>query len=74
MIQGVLVVAVEDGTAAARKGIKPGDVITQMDRQYVANPKQFLDAVKKADQKKGVKINLVSGDTARSEILKEGAE
>ncbi len=74
MIQGVVVVAVEDGTPAARKGIKPGDVITQMDHKYLANAKQFLDALKKADVKKGVMINLTSGDTVRSEVLKEGAE
>ncbi|MEY2427938.1 MAG: serine protease Do [Verrucomicrobiota bacterium] len=74
MIQGMVVVAVEDGTPAARKGIKPGDIITQMDHKYVANPKQFRDAVKKADVKKGIVINLISGDAARFEVLKDEAE
>ena len=74
MIQGVLVVAVEKETPAARKGIKPGDIITKMDHQYVANPKQFREALKKADLKKGVTLNLVSGETARSEVLKEEAK
>ena len=71
MIQGVLVVAVEKETPAARKGIKPGDIITQMDHQYIASPKQFLNAVKKVDLKKGVVILLTSGDAARFEVLKE---
>ena len=74
MIQGVVVVSVEKETPAARKGIKPGDIITQIDHRYVANPKQFRDALRNADVKKGVVVNLVSGDTARFEVLKEGAE
>jgi serine protease Do len=74
MIQGVVVVAVQDGTPAARKGIKPGDILTQMDHKYVANPKQFREAIKNADVKKGVVINLVSGDAARFEVLREEAE
>lgn len=70
--EGVIVVAVDKDSPAAHKGIKPGDVITSINQQPVTNPKQFRDALKKADLKKGVIVNLVSGDTARFEILKEG--
>jgi len=69
--EGVLVIGVEKGTPAARKGIKPGDIITAVDKQSVASPKQFHDALKNADLKKGIAVNLVSGATARLEILKE---
>jgi serine protease Do len=68
--EGVLVMAVEKETPAARQGIKPGDIITSVDKQSVGNPKQFRDALKKADLKKGVMLNLLSGNTARFEILK----
>jgi S1-C subfamily serine protease len=63
---------VEKGTPAARKGIKPGDIITSVNQQAVASAKQFRDAVKNADLKKGVKVELVSGSTARVEVLSEG--
>jgi serine protease Do len=67
---GVLVMAVDNGSLAAQKGIKPGDIITSINQQAVANPKQFREALKKADLKKGVIITLVSKNTARFEILK----
>ena len=69
---GVIVLSVEKGTPAARKGIKPGDIITSVNQQAVASAKQFRDAVKNADLKKGVKVELVSGSTARVEVLSEG--
>jgi len=72
--EGVIVVSVERGSPASRKGIKPGDVITSIGPQPVANPKQFSDALKKADLKKGVIVNLISGKIATFEILKEGTD
>jgi serine protease Do len=72
--QGVVVVAVDEKTPAARKGIKPGDVITAVNQQTVTSPKAFRDALKGADLKKGVAVKLLSGSTARIEVLKEGAE
>jgi hypothetical protein len=41
-----------------------------MDSQPIATVRQFRNALKKADLKKGVLINLLSGDVARFEILK----
>ena len=72
--EGVVVVAVEKDTPAARKGIKPGDVITSVNQQAVASPQQFRSAVKNADLKKGVTVKLVTGSTAHVEILKEGGD
>jgi serine protease Do len=68
--EGVLISAVDQNSPAARKGLKPGDVITSIDKVPVNNPKQFQTALRKADLKKGVSIIVVSGDTARFEILK----
>jgi len=71
LTQGVVVVAVDKGTPAARKGIKPGDIITSINQQAVANPQQFRDALNGADLKKGVAFKLLSGSAARVEVLKE---
>ena len=72
LTNGVVVVAVDSRTAAARKGIKPGDIITSINQQAVASPQQFRDALKSADLKKGVTVKLLSGSTARIEVLQEG--
>ena len=39
------------GFPADESGIKPGDVITEINRKQVATPRQFRDAVKSADPK-----------------------
>jgi len=43
------------------KGLKPGDIITGLNQQTVTNTRQFRDALRKADLKKGVIVNFVSG-------------
>lgn len=74
MTPGVIVVGVDKNSVASQSKIKVGDIITSINRHDVANLKQFRDATRKLDLKKGVAVNLISGDTARSEILKEEAE
>ncbi|MEO6183026.1 MAG: trypsin-like peptidase domain-containing protein [Verrucomicrobiota bacterium] len=71
MTSGVLVTAVEQGSAAAEKEIKAGDVITEMNRTPVSNLKQFRDAIKGADAKNGVIVNYLSKGTSRITVLKE---
>ena len=69
--EGVIVTEVAQGSIAAEKGIKTGDVITEVNRAPVANVKQFREAMKAADTKKGVIINFVSKGTSRFTVLKE---
>lgn len=69
-IEGVIVTSVEKDSVAARKGLKPGDVITSLNQQPTGTPAEFHDGLAKADLKKGVIVNLISGSTARFEILK----
>jgi len=66
---GVIVVAVDDASLAARKGIQPGDVITSVDRHEVRTIKDFKDALKKTDLKKGILLKLESGISSRTETL-----
>ena len=68
---GVLIASIEKDSPAARSGLKPGDIITAIDQQDVTTPKRFRELIEKADLKKGVLVNLVSGNTARFEILKQ---
>jgi serine protease Do len=74
LTQGVLVASVEQDTPAARNGIKPGDIITAINQRPVGSPKQFQEALAKTDLKKGIMVTLLSGTTARFEILKDGEE
>ncbi len=68
--EGVLIATVEKSSPAAHSGIKPGDIITSINQHPISNRKQFQAAVQNADLKKGVLVNLISGNTARFEILK----
>jgi Do/DeqQ family serine protease len=68
--EGMIIATVEKNSPAARSGIKPGDIVTAINQQPVANRKQFQAEVDKADLKKGVLVNLISGNTARFVIVK----
>ncbi len=70
-VAGLIVTGVDQGSAAEQRGIKPGDVITEVNRAPVSNLKQFRDAIKTSNAKKGVIINFVSKGTSRFTILKE---
>jgi serine protease Do len=74
MTEGVIVVAVDKNGPAAQNEIKPGDIITSVNQQPVANPKQFHDALKKADLKKGVLLNLTNRDESWFEILHDSGD
>ena len=67
---GVVVTAVEQGSVAAERRIAVGDVITKVNQQPVRNAREFRDAIKKADPKKGVIVNLISKGQRKFEILK----
>jgi len=71
---GVLIASVEQESPAGRQGIQPGNVITAINSQPVATVRQYRNALKQADLKKGILINLMSGDVARFEILKQKGE
>ncbi len=73
-IDGVIVTEVDQGSGAERKGLRPGDIITEVNQKSVTSPKQFRDALKSADLRKGVIINFTSRGTSKFEILKESGD
>lgn len=72
--QGVIVTAVEPGSLAESKRIKSGDIITKVNRKNTNTPKEFRDALKGADLKKGVSILLIAEGGKRFEFLKESGD
>jgi serine protease Do len=71
---GVIVTAVEEESPAEDKGIQPGDIITALNRQPIASARQFRQALKSADAKNGILINLISNGSNRMIILKDSAQ
>jgi serine protease Do len=71
LVAGVIVTAVDQDSLADIRGIKAGDVITEINRQRISTPRQFRDAVKSADPKRGLMVYLVSEGANRFVILKD---
>ncbi|MEI7729400.1 MAG: trypsin-like peptidase domain-containing protein [Verrucomicrobiota bacterium] len=72
--EGVIVTDVVVGSPAESKGIRIGDVITEVDRKPTVNVKDFREAMKAADSKKGVIINLNSQGTGKFVVLKDSGQ
>jgi S1-C subfamily serine protease len=58
-VNGALVAAVEPGSAAADKGLRPGDVITRVNQQGVANVADAVTALNSARDRNETALLLV---------------
>lgn len=72
--EGVIVTEVERESAAAQKGIRPGDLITEVNGKAVTTLKEFRQIVKEADAKRGVVIIYTSRGTSQVAVLREEGE
>lgn len=72
--EGVAVTSVDPSSVAAQRGIRPGDVITEVNRKPVNTPKEFRDAMKDVDLKKGTYLNVIREGTTQFLNLKETEE
>lgn len=73
-VEGVLVTGVEQGSAAERKGLKPGDVITEVNSKPVSSPKQFVQQMKEGDAKRGIVLIYTTKGTSKIEVLRDDGE
>jgi len=69
--KGVIVTAIEKDSAAAEKGISPGDIVTRINSAPVDSVATFNGALEGEDLKKGVIVHLTSGGSQRFEVLKQ---
>jgi serine protease Do len=67
---GVVITAVEDGSAADRAGLAPGMAIVQIGRQPVKSVADFEAAAKTASLDKGVLVLVRTAEGAQFKVLK----
>jgi serine protease Do len=58
-IKGVVISSVEPGSAAAERGLRPGDIIQEVNRQAVENPGEVAKALESAGKDGGKKPALL---------------
>jgi serine protease Do len=73
-VEGVLVTEVETGGLAEAKGIRVGEVITEVNRRKVSSARAFQNQLKSADPEKGVLLHVQGEGGRRWEVLKERSE
>ena len=67
----MIVTAIENDSAAAEKGIAPGDIVTRINSETVDSVSSFKAALEGEDLKKGVVVHLNSKGSQRFEVLKQ---
>jgi len=72
--EGLLVAEVEANSVAARKGVQRGDIITEINEESVSTLKQYRNALKGADLKKGIVLSLLSQGVSRFVVLKDSGD
>ena len=66
---GAVVMRVTRNSPAARAGLVPGDVITQVGKSSVESADELLSALEKEDLKKGVRLYVTNGDASRFVVV-----
>lgn len=61
---GVIVVNVQSASVAARENIRPGDLITQVNRQDISNVSEFNDIIKDVEPNDVVLFRMKRGDSS----------
>lgn len=68
--EGVAVIAVEVGSPADERGLKPGDIITSVNDQDTFSPAQFREQLRDASLQEGIRLKLTRKNESRTETLK----
>ena len=69
--EGVVVMDVAESSAAQRKGLQHGDVITEIDRAPVRSVEDFKAAMDKVDPDKGALLYVHRSGTSTFVVLKD---
>ena len=69
--KGAIVTNVDRRSAAARAGIRPGDIITEVGDTPVESAKQATDALAKQDLSKGIRVTIVNQQGSNFALLKD---
>jgi serine protease Do len=69
---GLIVTEVESGSPAAKRGLKAGTIITEVNGKPVADARDFSSALKGADLKKGLRLEIINDGFKKFEVLKSG--
>ena len=67
--KGVLVTDVTEGSPAARKGIRVGDVITEVHGTEINSTTEFADALKETRLKEGVMLSVIESRTGDERLF-----
>jgi serine protease Do len=70
--QGVLVVDIQPGGPAAKKGLRPGDVIVKVGSEFVERPEDVIDQVEKADKESRESVLLLIERGGNSQFVAVG--
>ncbi len=72
-VPGVVITAVQAESPAAQERLKPGDVITQVDRKPVLTAEEFQEALRERTPR-GLLLDLVRDGLPEFRILKDGGD
>ncbi len=72
--EGAIITRVAPRSPAAEQGLRPGDVITRIGGEKVADAESATAALKEADLAKGVRLYVQSREGARFVFIKASAE
>jgi serine protease Do len=70
--QGVVITSVDPTSLAARAGLRPRDLIVDVDDKPVLNASDFREAIAQADIAKGVRLEVIRDGSRRFVFLKGG--
>jgi len=68
--KGVVISSVDPGSPAAEAGLRPGDVIKEVDRQEIKSVEDYNRAMAKANPKEGLLLLIKRGAGALYVVLK----
>ena len=59
--KGVNILEVEDSSAAAKAGLRKGDIILQFDGEEVNSTNELIDQLQEARRKSAIKVKILRG-------------